>query len=871
VCQLDTLAQCRNRAMLRKSLATLPQTLDQTYDRILTAISEQDHKFAMHILQWLTFSARPMSVEEIAEVVAIDVAREPAFDRDEVLEDPLEALNICSSLVTVTLNKVEGGSRPAQQIIALAHYSVREYLVSDRIKQGSAKQYSMQEAECHSVVVQGSLKYLMQFQQPISEEIVESFVLARYSAEFWSSHLQKTGDKIEQVSQLAMRLMAIEKPAYLTWIRLYDPENPWGEPIMGRSQDSVLTPLYYCARLGLRTITRLLLDKGAEVNAQGGFYGNALQAASSEGHELIVKMLLDNKANINAQGGKYGNALQAAVAAGHGGIVQLLLNNGADVNRQGGLYGNALNAAAAECHAPTVKLLLENAAEISRHDDQGRSVLHHATNSARCADNLVKFLLLQGAPANTMNMENMTPLHYSVKFGHKGIAELLLDNGLSIDAGVYRKTWSRNTVKTDPLYRISIPESKPDISCISAGLTPLHFAALTGNSVMTEFLLKRGADPNALSEYNESPMHLALRKTLYGPKFADDWTDPYWRVEHLFDFLDFEEDKIDAVHANIKTHREGVLDAMLADVRTSLTIRDYHHEYPLHCVEYGKSGSEEMIKKLVSRGANPFERNLKQQNALHLASRAGDHDAVAVLLSLGVDLALTDHEGLHALHHAARSGKYETITVLLEAAVATRPSLLVSKDTLGRNLLHHLLSTTSRIQHETLQLLLDKGVDGSELDASGNSPLASYFKGHWLGTNVDICQQLLLVKGSSLFVDREGHNLGHLCALTWKCSVRVLETLREHGVDLTQRDLQSRTILHCAAMRGSITEESLHYLLHVVGVEKNAEDASGKTALQHATEMASKDRNPQIFDPRRWKRSEKLLSKSDVLQAPSRE
>jgi ankyrin repeat protein len=902
VCQLDTLAQCRNRAMLRKSLATLPQTLDQTYDRILTTISKQDRDFAMRILQWLTFSARPLSIKEIAEVVAIDVARESAFDRDEVLEDPLEALNICSSLVTVTSNKVEG--RPDQQIITLAHYSVREYFVSDRIKQGSANEYSMQEAECHNAITKGSLKYLIQLQQPLSEETLQISALARYAAEFWSNHFRKIGEKVEELCQLAMDLMSVKNPAYLTWIQLYDPDSPWMELDLRKGLDSAAAPLYYAALLDLSTITRMLLDQGAEVNKQGGRYGNALhaaslrghkhivqtlieagaevdaqngdcdnalQAASSEGHELIVKMLLDNKANINAQGGKYGNALQAAAAAGHGGIVQLLLNNGADVNRQGGLYGNALNAAAAECHAPTVKLLLENAAEISRHDDQGRSVLHHATNSARCADNLVEFLLLQGAPANTINMENMTPLHYSVKFGHKGIAGLLLDNGLSIDAGVYRKTWSRNTVKTDPPYQISIPESKPDISCISAGLTPLHFAALTGNSVMTEFLLKRGADPNALSEYNESPMHLALRKTLHGPKFADDWTDQDWRVERLLDFLDFEDDNIDAVHANIKTHREGVLDAMLVDVRTSLTIRDYHHEYPLHCVEYGKSGSEEMIKKLVSRGANPFERNLKQQNALHLASRAGDHDAVAVLLSLGVDLALTDHEGLHALHHAARSGKYETITVLLEAAVATRPSLLVSKDALGRNLLHHLLSTTSWIQHETLQLLLDKGVDGSELDASGNSPLASYFKGHRLGVNVDICQQLLLVKGSSLFVDREGQNLGHLCALTSKCSVLVLETLREHGVDLTQRDLQSRTILHCAAMRGSITEESLHYLLHVVGVEKNAEDASGKTALQHATEMASKDRNPHIFDPGRWKRSEKLLSKSDVLQAPSRE
>jgi hypothetical protein len=122
--------------MLRKSLATLPQTLDQTYDRILTAINEEDREYAMRILRWLTVSARPLLVEEIADVVALDVAREPAFDRDEVLEDPLEALSICSSLVTITTNDPGGRWRPAQRIIALAHYSVQEYLVSERIKQG---------------------------------------------------------------------------------------------------------------------------------------------------------------------------------------------------------------------------------------------------------------------------------------------------------------------------------------------------------------------------------------------------------------------------------------------------------------------------------------------------------------------------------------------------------------------------------------------------------------------------------------------------------------------------------------------------------------------------------------------------------------
>jgi ankyrin repeat protein len=61
---------------------------------------------------------------------------------------------------------------------------------------------------------------------------------------------------------------------------------------------------------------KLLLEKNPDVNAQGGEYGNALQAASLDGHEQLVKMLLDRHANVNAQGGQYGNTLCAASEEG---------------------------------------------------------------------------------------------------------------------------------------------------------------------------------------------------------------------------------------------------------------------------------------------------------------------------------------------------------------------------------------------------------------------------------------------------------------------------------------------------------------------------------------------------------------------------
>jgi hypothetical protein len=104
---------------------------------------------------------------------------------------------------------------------------------------------------------------------------------------------------------------------------------------------------------------------------QGGYYGNALQAASAGGHETVVRLLLKKGADANAQGGYYGNALQAASAGGHETVVRLLLEKGADVNTQGGYYGNALQAASTRrwygCYSRRVRILIRKEESMAMH------------------------------------------------------------------------------------------------------------------------------------------------------------------------------------------------------------------------------------------------------------------------------------------------------------------------------------------------------------------------------------------------------------------------------------------------------------------------------------------------------------------------
>jgi ankyrin repeat protein len=81
---------------------------------------------------------------------------------------------------------------------------------------------------------------------------------------------------------------------FLRWARLYQADRSWatdpGPPRGSR--------LYYACFAGLVGTARDLIDSGEDVNAQGGEYGNALQAASTKGHQEIVQLLLDKGADI---------------------------------------------------------------------------------------------------------------------------------------------------------------------------------------------------------------------------------------------------------------------------------------------------------------------------------------------------------------------------------------------------------------------------------------------------------------------------------------------------------------------------------------------------------------------------------------------
>ena len=969
------IAECRNLAMLRKSLATLPKTLDQTYERILTAISEEDRIYTIRILQWLTFSARPLTLKEVAEVAAIDVAREPAFNRDEVLVDPLEALKICSSLVTTVMNESDNYesdddestiSELDARIVTLAHYSVQEYLISERIRRGPAKQYSMKETECHRAMTIGCLGYLNRFQQPLTHEIHQASVLAEYSAQFWSNHLQKTGDREEEMSRLAMRLLLMEEYVFANSIRFYNPErlhlyHHQVDPM------EIRTPLYYASSLGLITITKLLLDQDVDVNAQSGEYGSALFAAVrglhlsvvellvkakadvdfecadgafvlheaiaqadraisrvlidagadvnkrdlsvgtaihialTTGDEVLVKMLIDAGADVNTRDeddysalqiasctgaesvvrlliqvdaganapGKqdFDMALLAAAQCGNIAVVELLLDEGADIHAQHAEWGNALLAAAQGGHTAVVELLLDRGAKIDAHNAEGNTALHsavgslrettaevllrrgaslapdtqskgvmnHAIDSAGCTLSLVRMLQQYSVPLDTVDVENMTPLHYCVKYEHEAIAKQLIDAGIQIDSGVFQQTWPTKVGITgnsqvDATFAVS--------ESAAIDLNPLHFAVSKELPRMAEFLLKHGANPNALSKYGDTPLHRALRAAIRRPHHG---------------FYSYEDT------SGIAQARDEVLNALLADPRTSLTAANEHGESSLHCVGYGTWGSAIMVQRLIDKGADPCLINSSQQSPLHLAIQAKDDKSVKTLLSMGASVSQRNEDCINVLHYAAQIKNHNVLVTLLDSEQAKAVKLITSKDKNGRNVLHHMFWAEWH-EFKTIHWLLYHGASGSELDNFGVSPVAQYVKCSSWTLDVEVCRSLLRTKEAASFVGHEGQTLGHFCAKRFDFQVPILEVLHERGVDLTEKDHGGRTVLHYSVLYNTLYEEVLRYLVSVIGIKADDQDEQGRTALQYAMDKVD-DNGGNPRDYRRWERIRFMLER----------
>ena len=442
-CQLEALRHCLPPS-LRGILEELPETLDETYERVLKEINKANREHACRLLQCLTVALRPLRAEELAEVLAIDFAAPahggvPQLNPNWRWTDYQQAvLSTCSSLITI----VDDGD---SQVVQFSHFSVKEYLTSNRLARSSldVSRYHIALEPAHAVLAQACLGVLLRLDHRVIGDNIDETPLVGYASQHLLDHA-----RFEEVALHIRDAMEYffdaDKPHWTAWSRVQkiDVRRRWFAPFVGA--DDAL-PLYYASLGGFYDLVEHLIGKRPEcVNARGGQMAAPLVAALHGKYFRIAELLHRHGADVNVRSTSGRTLLHAACMTGSLDIVQWLLNHGANVNTRSDMGSFPISSAVGRGHLQLVRMLLEFNADLDVRRDFGRGLLHIATNCL--IDNhvgVMQLLLDHGANPNARDEVGSTPLHHSSwrKKGHSrptwGSVEgtrLLLKYGAIIDA-----------------------------------------------------------------------------------------------------------------------------------------------------------------------------------------------------------------------------------------------------------------------------------------------------------------------------------------------------------------------------------------------------------------------------------------------------
>ncbi|KAJ6031800.1 NACHT nucleoside triphosphatase [Penicillium herquei] len=515
-CQFNAFRRVRNRNQLDDCLRKLPRDLDETYERILCSIADEYVEDVRRVLTLLCFSARPLTMNELIDAHAVDLTEPPHLDRDGRLYEQDDIVDICLGLVeAVPTENDEGRSILTMRI---AHFSVQEYLLSDRLRQRKSRIFAMQSSPANSEIAQLCLVYLLEptLSEGLFDEVkLKEFPFASFAARYWFHHYKNSEEK-EPIQKLASKLFKESRKAFASWIRLHDMDAQVGaSQELQRHVVDLAAPVYYAALLGLDFVLNSILPADSElseaVNIQGGYWGYALHAASVSGHERVVQILLDRGADINIQYKNRGNALHAASFNGHEKVVQTLLDGGADFNIQHEYWGNVLHAASLNGHEQAVRILLDRGVDVNVQGGNWSNALQAASVSGH--DKVVQILLDRGADVNIQDGYWGSALQAASLKGHEKVVQILLDGGADIE--VQGKYWG-NALRAaslnghEKVVRVLL-DGGADVNAQDGYWgNALHAASLKGHEKVVQILLDEGADIHIQDKYWGNALEAAL-------------------------------------------------------------------------------------------------------------------------------------------------------------------------------------------------------------------------------------------------------------------------------------------------------------------------------------------------------------------------
>lgn len=496
-CQLNVLRGCLTSPAVERALSALPETLDETYNRILLAIDMQYLEHARSAFEFLVVARRPLKVEELAEAVVI-VPYCKAFDIDDRFFDPKDIISICGGLIVRQEETNE---------VRFAHYSVQEYLLSSRI----SRNFALSLLDAHRTVADACLTYLLSFDRPDStyKGMMDDYPFLDYAICHWHGHAYlNVQDSSPRLPSLCATFFNVERNhAFVNWLSMFEHDLYVNWTCGNKSEQ----PIKAMMVMGRPHIAHALLPEWKSQHIHGHSCGPVLSLATRTSNIRVLESALELGCDVNGASAEYPMPLKIAAYQGDVEMVQTILRAGADVNSSVLELNSmlhfpvitALHAAVANSRPDVVRILLAAGANIhtiEHMDGITRSLLAVAIRDGpaeRAVLEIVQLLLVHGADINEANELDGTPLHAALEEGRSAIARHLLDAGAdtSVIAGPFATTLQAAAYGADQELVARLIQFSAGVND-TGGIfgTALQAAVYKSRADIVQYLVQMGAD-----------------------------------------------------------------------------------------------------------------------------------------------------------------------------------------------------------------------------------------------------------------------------------------------------------------------------------------------------------------------------------------
>lgn len=355
--------------------------------------------------------------------------------------------------------------------------------------------------------------------------------------------------------------------------------------------------------------------------------------------------------------------------------------------------------------------------------------------------------------------------------------------------------------------------------------TALHYAAWKSpNTELIEFLLSKGADPNAENKKGETPLHWAAKNIHNSEAVIQALlrakADPTKKTTTGENVL----------HYMAKYNQSPKAFKALLPYKDQLVVGDNEGNFPLHSWMAKGSDNLAVLKALLQFHPDFLNiRNHRGETAVHLGMKNGKLlkkiEAVKIFQDAGADFNAKDQEGNTPAHWLAQN---KDLTAPFLLAVFSTEADPEAKNAKGETPLH--LAAKYNEQAAVIMAFGNREVDFHARDKEGNRPAHLAAAGN---RNPEVLRALFLFNGEDIDVrNNKMETPAHLAA-EFNTNSKVIDFLYEQGADFNLKDERGRTVLH------RMSKANEHVLKEILeskpkGLQINVQDIDGETALHYA-------------------------------------